>query len=557
MYNYIGIPLDKLLSLEALKGARVLAGSRGMSRRITKVNVMEVPDILEWVSEGELLITAAYSIKDNIEILLELIPKLNDKGVAALGIKVGRYVKNLPEDIIELAEELGFPILELPFCTSHTEIISSILTEVINDQMNLLKRIDKFNSEMMDIVIKGGSLKEISHKLYESIGNSVAIYENVYNKWDLLCPLECREGMEELLLNHIGKHTCSQNSTFTDEINNVLVERVVIPIIIEKVQRGFIFVWLDHKKLSPLENMFIESYVHIIALEVVKSLALYNIENNYKQEFIDDLISGNSKRMERACERAKSFRFKRDLKYSVVTILLKEVYNSKGLTLKDMNEIQEYISYLMYLIAKHAPVKENIIFTDKSDRIIILYGCERHRTAVDIKSEIMGFCNKIMNDALRKLKVSSLIAGIGRVSEGLDKLEESYNQSKLIVESLWESMPGKVLHYDDAGLYRILCHEALQNELEKFCQEMIRPLIDYDKENNAELIRTLRAYFKYDGNVKRISEKMYVHYNTILYRLQKIKDITGLNLEDSDTRLSLQIALKTVELLNGHINGII
>src|SRR5690242_7697332 len=126
MIRYLGVTLEKLLILDTLKGARVLGGSAGMTQRVTKVNVIEVPDIIEWVSEGELLITTAYSIKDNINILFELIPKLKSKGVVGLGIKVGRYIQELPKHIIDLADELDFPIIEVPFCVSHTDVISAI-----------------------------------------------------------------------------------------------------------------------------------------------------------------------------------------------------------------------------------------------------------------------------------------------------------------------------------------------------------------------------------------------------------------------------------------------
>ena len=207
VYSYLGISLEKLLTLETLGGSKILAGATGITKRITKVNVMEVPDIIEWVSEGEFLITTAYSIKDNIKILLELIPKLNTKGVAGLGIKVGRYVSELPRDIIDLADELGFPIIEVPFSVSHTDVISGILTEVINDQMNMLIKINGFNREVMNIMMKGGSLKEIAGKLYENIGNSLAIYENMSDS----CEIICNEGDRNIIDNTLFIETSFLN----------------------------------------------------------------------------------------------------------------------------------------------------------------------------------------------------------------------------------------------------------------------------------------------------------------------------------------------------------
>ena len=131
----------------------------------------------------------------------------------------------------------------------------------------------------------------------------------------------------------------------------------------------------------------------------------------------------------------------------------------------------------------------------------------------------------------------------------MEKLWKSHEQAKLIVEKLSRTSVGNILHYDDLGLYRILSFDGLQGELVEFCSDTIKPLVEYDKANNSELVKTLKIYFQCDGNMKKISEKMYMHYNTIIYRIQKIKDITGIDLENGDSRLNLEIALKAMELI--------
>ncbi|MBU3191349.1 PucR family transcriptional regulator ligand-binding domain-containing protein [Clostridium bowmanii] len=558
MYRYSGISLERLLTLETLRGAKILGGATGTSKRVTKVNVMEVPDIIEWVSEGEFLITTAYSIKDNINILLELIPKLNAKGVAGLGIKVGRYVSELPRDVIKLADELGFPLIEVPFAVSHTDVISGILTEVINDQMNMLIRINVLNREVMNIMMMGGSLREIAQKLYENIGNSLAIYENMSDSCEVICNEDDRNIIDNIIYEHISLNHIEDINYYDevsykvhrDEIRGRVVERVVIPIVIENVEYGCIFVWFDKKDITPLDNMLIESYVHIIALDFVKKLSLYNMESNYKLEFFDDLLSDNEDRQKRAIERAKTFNFYKNLKYSVIVILLRDIDDSNKLTADKVNSLHERISEILFITGRVAKLqKERIVYVDKSDRILILYGSERSKSPQTIKSEAINFCQKILDEALKKFVVNMVTIGIGRSYDECNQLYKSREQAKLIVENLSKTNTRNIKHYDDLGLYRILAFEGLQGELSEFCSDTIKPLIEYDKINNAELIKTLKAYFECDGNMKKISEKMYMHYNTIIYRVQQINDITGLDLENGDSRLNLEIALKAMDLI--------
>ena len=558
MYRYSGISLEKLLTLEILRGAKIIGGATGVSKRITKVNVMEVPDIIEWVGEGEFLLTTAYSIKDNIKVLLELIPKLNTKGVAGLGIKVGRYINELPSDIIDLADELGFPIIEVPFSVSHTDVISGILTEVINDQMNMLIEIDGFNREVMNIMMKGGSLKEIALKLYENIDNSLAIYENMGDSCEIICNEEDRYIIDNIIYEHISlKYIEDSNydeegsyKVHKDEIRGRIVERVTIPIVIENVEYGCIFIWIDKKALTPLDNMLIESYVHIIALDFVKKLSLYNMESNYKFEFFDDLLSDDENRQKRALERAKTFNFYKNLKYTVIVILLKDIYASNKLAIDKVNSSHENISDMLFITGRIAKLhRERILYVDKSDRILILYGSEASKNPKTIKSEVINFCQKVLDEASKKIDINKLAIGIGRSYDEATQLYKSHGQAKLIVENLSKTNSKNIKHYDDLGLYRILAFEGLQGELIEFCSHTIKPLIEYDTINNTELVKTLKTYFQCDGNKKKISEKMYMHYNTIIYRLQKIQDITGLDLEEGDSRLNLEIALKAIDLI--------
>ncbi|MFS8541465.1 MAG: helix-turn-helix domain-containing protein, partial [Tissierellales bacterium] len=107
----------------------------------------------------------------------------------------------------------------------------------------------------------------------------------------------------------------------------------------------------------------------------------------------------------------------------------------------------------------------------------------------------------------------------------------------------------KVLSYDDLGVYKILSQEFLMEELEDFYNKTLKVLVDYDRKKSTELVKTLIAYFKYNGNLSKMSQYLYTHYNTVLYRINRIEEITGMNLNNPNDRLNLEIALKIKEIL--------
>lgn len=548
MKTNIGISIEKLLTLEILKGSKVLAGNKGLKNKITKVNVMEVPDIIDWVSKGEFLITTAYSIKDNVQILEELIPRLKEKGVAGLGIKVGRYVKELSDNIFKLANKLNFPIIEVPISVSHTDIISSILTKVISEQTILLLEIERYNKEAMEIVINGGNLNDIATNLYNNIGNTLAIYENINDRCEIICNdnIEKNE-IERIVYEFISSNNYCQKSCCEsiDIINGKNIERVTIPLIINKMEYGNVFIWTDNSNINTLQKMIIDLYINIIMLEFSKRISMHSMESKYKLEFFDDLLSQDEIRLKRAIEKSKNYNFNISNKYCIIEIMLKP-WNEEI-----KHSYQEEINNLMFIVNRIIKSsKNNIIYVERGDRIILLYGSAKSYNAVKIKEDTLNLCKRIYSEAVKKITSMEIIVGIGRCYVDISQLYKSYDQAKLIVEHLSKSTTESIIHYDDLGIYRILAHDELKGELIDFCKDTIMPLIEYDKEYESELVKTLKQYFKFNGNMKKISERMYMHYNTIVYRINKIEAITGLNIEDGDNRLNLQIALKILDIID-------
>jgi len=77
---------------------------------------------------------------------------------------------------------------------------------------------------------------------------------------------------------------------------------------------------------------------------------------------------------------------------------------------------------------------------------------------------------------------------------------------------------------------------------------MLASLVAYDNENNTELVGTLEAFFAQNTNVSRTAKALYVHRNTLTYRLQRIVEISGFDLDDAESRLAFQVALKVHHL---------
>src|SRR5258706_4457838 len=172
-----GVPVSDVLGLPPMAQARLVAGRGGIDRVVRSVNVMEVPDILDWVKPDELLLTTAYPLREDPAALLQLVPRLAAHGLAGMAIKPTRYIGSIPAAMIEDADRLGYPLIELPPPASFNEIIGAVLGVILDIQSVRLQRAAEIHDRFTKIVLGGGGLRPIAEALADSIAMPVAIVD--------------------------------------------------------------------------------------------------------------------------------------------------------------------------------------------------------------------------------------------------------------------------------------------------------------------------------------------------------------------------------------------
>jgi sugar diacid utilization regulator len=113
------------------------------------------------------------------------------------------------------------------------------------------------------------------------------------------------------------------------------------------------------------------------------------------------------------------------------------------------------------------------------------------------------------------------------------------------------------LSFEETGAYRLLLPAMSEDpgELQGFVEETVAPLVDYDEQYETELVRTLESFLDADGNVARTAERLYTHRHTIRYRLERVRELSGLDVSSTDGRERLSLGLKAMRVLGIHPPG--
>jgi DNA-binding PucR family transcriptional regulator len=141
--------------------------------------------------------------------------------------------------------------------------------------------------------------------------------------------------------------------------------------------------------------------------------------------------------------------------------------------------------------------------------------------------------------------------GRSRIAEDPADLPRAAGEALLAANVAQGGSDGAALAFEQTGAYRLLLSAMIENpaELQRFYAETVEPLLAYDEQYETELVRTLATFLEADGNVAGTAQRLFTHRHTIYYRLERVRELSGLDVSSSDGREKLSLGLKAMRVL--------
>lgn len=130
--------VKEILEIPCMEESIVIAGERGLNNPVLCIDVLEVPDADQWVTPGTFLLTTAYAYKEDVSRLERLVRLQAEGGASGMGIKLGRFIQEVPQEVLKTAEKMGFPIILLPPKLPYVPVIKKVMF-LIFERERLLK----------------------------------------------------------------------------------------------------------------------------------------------------------------------------------------------------------------------------------------------------------------------------------------------------------------------------------------------------------------------------------------------------------------------------------
>jgi sugar diacid utilization regulator len=141
--------------------------------------------------------------------------------------------------------------------------------------------------------------------------------------------------------------------------------------------------------------------------------------------------------------------------------------------------------------------------------------------------------------------------GRSRATQEPSELARAAGEALLAANVVEGGAEESVLAFEQTGAYRLLLSAMTENpdELRRFFAETVEPLVAYDEQYETELLQTLETFLEADGNVAGTAQRLFTHRHTIYYRLERVRELTGLDVSSSDGREKLSLGLKSMRVL--------
>jgi PucR family transcriptional regulator, purine catabolism regulatory protein len=505
-------------------GAKIVAGETGLYNEVSWVIIVRpTPPGFDSLKGNELAI-----IGDNVASGLEVSPAQLVTALADCGASGIVLTGEISQEVKNRAQTAKIPLIQLPPQTGISALETAITRLISEERQELYQRERELNHSLLELALAGGGSADIVEKLRQLTGRCLGFIDLNYNPQFPLDAL-LAEALKKNLSQAALKLRNDSADTATAIIGLELGQQQACFLGLIKAgkeNRGYLMLMASEDEITEADRLAVRVGSMALAVEMSRRQAVEETQARYETDIFVDLLNGN---------------------------LTAEDMDEAGRRL-NMNPSLPFVClelHIAALKAEQATVLKNIesLFPEcrgyaHNGDFVILFPLEKTRTVFELRK-----LGKEIHGKLTTRLEGMLTLGIGRACSGLGNVPYSFREAEQsLAMGLRLFGPGSVTCFTDLGIYRLLFALKSSGELIAFQKEYLGALSDYDRKHDGELVQTLKVFLQ-NNAVAGAARELHVHRNTLLYRLERIQEITGSNLEDGETRLALYVAILASEVI--------
>ena len=511
----MSITIADCLKLPSLRSCRVVAGEQGLNHMVNSATVLEIFgsetfDIVQPVSNSDLILTSFASIKDDYELQCRNIENMYESGDAGLVIYyVGIYLDQIHPSLIETADRLGFPLLVMP-----ENRMDCFYNEVLREVYELLLRDQKQSSGLIDNIAALVSRLPENRKSLSTLLRLISDH------------LKCTVFLADIALNNVAMSKWPASNDITaEEICSLYESHAEEGCLSAEVMRQGIglrifcvpFTAFEYRNFSiyaadESDTLTLDDVYHIVeCLQVFSRLWDMDESNILENALVPAIIEGDERQLHSVAARLGI-----NIDAINTAVIIRPHFG-------DM-ETKERLRLMREMIKKLKECSASLnkeIIADTYGIYIVCYIIYSH--SVDSDLHYIDELIEGLDSVYSKYTISFFPN-----DSCVEDVRKTYQLYTMYIPYVTRIFPAKKeLSYGDLLLGKE-CQDMIEERTEEYriCRNILQPLLD--DPDSEELLHTLAVYYlDADGEVKGTADRLYRHRNTVKYRLGKIRDITN------------------------------
>jgi sugar diacid utilization regulator len=316
---------------------------------------------------------------------------------------------------------------------------------------------------------------------------------------------------------------------------------------------GYLWIDLASSPLRPEDVVLLYWAARSLEAELGKERVRLETELGVRGDFVDDVVNSHHGSVDLLLQRARYLGA--DLSSGALSVIV-DIDDFAGyLSRRKLKEsaIQELKRRLTDAVRLQArTLFSNFLLGPRSDNVILFLGASPDAMPEELPEKALSLASRVQRYVKGLLPDLTVSVGVGRFKEDPATLSEAYSEAEVALEIGHRIHgPSSVSAFERTGTYKLL-FRVLQEEpeeLESFYAETLAPVVSYDSRYGTELISTLTTYLGNDASTARTASDLFAHRHTIRYRLDRVKELTRLDVDKSEDRERLTLGIKAMQLL--------
>lgn len=310
--------------------------------------------------------------------------------------------------------------------------------------------------------------------------------------------------------------------------------RVAIAIRKQQEVLGYIWVSEEQRTLNRHDMEQLKLAAAAARTKLLQHQTQHRKQQESRQNLFWQIVTGHLKTDEEIREKAKALGLGLPRSFQILVLQFPAAITDHLYT------------QIQYVITTSRLMRVALFTVDRNQLILLQEPPSPGWSSLEVQKLLASF----QTSMTERFGTSSLIFGCGNEYEDFSRAERSYNEALTVVR-IKEQFPEQtenIILYRDLGYYRFLPAMLEHNRQNHYRNPHLQKLKEYDKAHQSSLVETLECFLAMDGNVKLTAEALHIHVNSLMYRLKRISEIGGIDLNNMDQKVTLYLDLKTEKL---------